>query len=194
MERLTASVPIDVAHFTDPGCPWAWSASPAHAVLRWRYGDALRWRPVMIGLTERAEQYVARGYTPAGQALGYMRFRRYGMPFAAAPRRRIGATGRACRAVVATRLLDPPRRKVEVAGRQPMPAVDVDDLFDLEGTLGMMERNIGGVTLSLVRQGEKQTKVKLRFDKVYYPSQVQEFYRMVWAAVDKQIFLDQALD
>ena len=66
--------------------------------------------------------------------------------------------------------------------------------FDLEGTLGMMERNIGGVTLSLVRQGEKQTKVKLRFDKVYYPSQVQEFYRMVWAAVDKQIFLDQALD
>ena len=92
------------------------------------------------------------------------------------------------------RLLDPPRRKVEVAGRQPIPVVDVDDLFDLEGTLGMMERNIGGVTLSLVRQGEKQTKVKLRFDKVYYPSQVQEFYRMVWAAVDKQIFLDQALD
>ena len=111
MERLTASVPIDVAHFTDPGCPWAWSASPAHAVLRWRYGDALRWRLVMIGLTERAEQYVARGYTPAGQALGYMRFRRYGMPFAAAPRRRIGATGRPCRAVVATRLLDPPREE-----------------------------------------------------------------------------------
>ena len=25
-----------------PGCPWAYSASPAHAVLRWRYGDQLQ--------------------------------------------------------------------------------------------------------------------------------------------------------
>jgi 2-hydroxychromene-2-carboxylate isomerase len=98
---------MEVTHFTDPGCPWAWSASPAHAVLRWRYGDALRWRLVMIGLTEEAEQYVARGYTPARQALGYLRFRRYGMPLSTQPRRRIAATGRMCRAVVATRLQFP---------------------------------------------------------------------------------------
>jgi 2-hydroxychromene-2-carboxylate isomerase len=100
---------VEIAHFTDPGCPWAWSASPAHTVLRWRYGDALRWRLVMIGLTESAEQYLARGYSPARQARGYQRFRRYGMPFSTQPRRRIAATGRACRAVVATRLLDAPR-------------------------------------------------------------------------------------
>jgi len=100
---------VEIAHFTDPGCPWAWSASPAHAALRWRYGDALRWRLVMIGLTESAEQYLARGYSPARQARGYQRFRRYGMPFSTQPRRRIAATGRACRAVVATRLLDAPR-------------------------------------------------------------------------------------
>ncbi|MEA2377045.1 MAG: hypothetical protein QOD13_952, partial [Thermoleophilaceae bacterium] len=30
---------IDVTHFTDPGCPWAYSAWPAHTTLRWRYGD-----------------------------------------------------------------------------------------------------------------------------------------------------------
>ena len=100
---------MEVTHFTDPGCPWAWSASPAHAVLRWRYGDALRWRLVMIGLTEQAEQYVARGYTPARQALGYLRFRRYGMPLSTQPRQRIAATGRMCRAVVATRLRFPDR-------------------------------------------------------------------------------------
>jgi 2-hydroxychromene-2-carboxylate isomerase len=100
---------VEIAHFTDPGCPWAWSASPAHTVLRWRYGDALRWRLVMIGLTESAEQYLARGYSPARQARGSQRFRRYGMPFSTQPRRRIAATGRACRAVVATRLLDAPR-------------------------------------------------------------------------------------
>ena len=100
---------IEVTHHSDPGCPWAWSASPALAVLRWRYGDQLRWRHVMIGLTERAEQYLERGYTPERQALGYQRFRRYGMPLSTQPRRRIAATSRACRAVVATRLLDAPR-------------------------------------------------------------------------------------
>src|SRR5947207_13065863 len=100
---------IEVAHYTDPGCPWAWSASPAHAVLRWRYGNALRWRLVMIGLTESAEQYLARGYSPVRQAQGYQRFRRYGMPFSTQPRARIAATGRMCRAIVATRLLDPER-------------------------------------------------------------------------------------
>src|SRR3954447_26270463 len=100
---------IEVVHHTDPGCPWAWSASPAHAVLRWRYGNALRWRLVMIGLTESAEQYLARGSSPVRQAQGYQRFRRYGMPFSTQPRARIAATGRMCRAVVATRLLDPER-------------------------------------------------------------------------------------
>jgi len=36
----------------------------------WRYGDGLRWRLVLIGLTEDASQYVARGYTPLRGALG----------------------------------------------------------------------------------------------------------------------------
>jgi 2-hydroxychromene-2-carboxylate isomerase len=98
---------IDVVHFTDPGCPWAYSASPALAVLRWRYGDQLRWRLVTIGLTEEADQYVRRGYTPAGSARGYLRFRRRGMPFATQPRHRVSATALACRAIVAARLQDP---------------------------------------------------------------------------------------
>jgi protein-disulfide isomerase-like protein with CxxC motif len=98
---------VAVTHFSDPGCPWAYSASPAHAVLRWRYGDQLQWRLVTIGLTEQAEQYVRRGYTPAGSARGYLSFRRRGMPFATEPRPRVAATGRACRAIVATRLFAP---------------------------------------------------------------------------------------
>ena len=98
---------IAVTHFSDPGCPWAYSASPAHAVLRWRYRDQLQWRLVVIGLTEQADQYVRRGYTPAGSARGYLRFRRRGMPFATQPRERVSATGLACRAIVATRLHAP---------------------------------------------------------------------------------------
>ncbi|MGA9313396.1 MAG: DsbA family protein [Solirubrobacteraceae bacterium] len=100
---------IEVTHFTDPCCPWAYSVSPALAVLRWRYGKQLNWRLVTIGLTESAEQYTSRGYTPTRAALGYMRYRRFGMPFATAPRARIAGTARACRAIVASRLLDPER-------------------------------------------------------------------------------------
>ena len=98
---------VAVTHFSDPGCPWAYSASPAHAVLRWRYREQLQWRLVVIGLTEQADQYLRRGYTPAKSARGYLRFRHRGMPFATQPRERISATGLACRAIVATRLHAP---------------------------------------------------------------------------------------
>jgi hypothetical protein len=62
---------------------------------------------VLIGLTESSEQYVQRGYTPLRGALGQLSFRRYGMPFAPAPKPRVSATARACRAVVAARLANP---------------------------------------------------------------------------------------
>jgi protein-disulfide isomerase-like protein with CxxC motif len=100
---------IDVTHYSDPGCPWAWSASPAFAVLRWRYGDQLAWRLVMIGLTEEGAVYARRGYTVESQARGYRRFRRRGMPFATAPRERLHGTWPMCRVVVAARLLAPDR-------------------------------------------------------------------------------------
>jgi 2-hydroxychromene-2-carboxylate isomerase len=98
---------IDVTHFTDPGCPWAYSAMPAHTTLRWRYGAQLRWTLVMIGLTEEAAQYAARGYTPTRSALGHGRFRRFGMPFQITPKPRLSATSPGCRAIVATRLTTP---------------------------------------------------------------------------------------
>jgi 2-hydroxychromene-2-carboxylate isomerase len=93
--------------YNDPACPWAYSERPALRVLEWRYGRQLDWRLVVIGLTESAAQYEARGYTPVRGALGQLSFRRYGMPFSPAPKARISATARACRAVVATRLSSP---------------------------------------------------------------------------------------
>jgi 2-hydroxychromene-2-carboxylate isomerase len=93
--------------YSDSGCPWAYSANPALRVLEWRYRDQLAWRLVVIGLTEDASQYEARGYTPERAALGQLRFRRFGMPFSPDPKARICATARACRAVVAARILDP---------------------------------------------------------------------------------------
>jgi 2-hydroxychromene-2-carboxylate isomerase len=99
---------ITATLYSDPACPWGYSASPALHVLDWRYRDQLDWRLVVIGLTEEASQYARRGYTPVMMALGHLRtFRRYGMPFAVAPKPRISATARGCRAVVAARLADP---------------------------------------------------------------------------------------
>jgi protein-disulfide isomerase-like protein with CxxC motif len=98
---------LSVTHFSDPACPWAWSASPHLAVLMWRYGDQLGWRHVMIGLTEQASEYAARGYTGDRMALGYRSFRNRGMPFATAPREGVHGTGPMCRVVVAARLRTP---------------------------------------------------------------------------------------
>src|ERR1700685_4140851 len=95
---------ISATLYNDPACPWAYSESPALRVIEWRYGDQLQWRLVVIGLTEDASQYAARGYTPLRGALGQLSCRRYGMPFAPAPKPRLSATARACRAVAAARL------------------------------------------------------------------------------------------
>jgi 2-hydroxychromene-2-carboxylate isomerase len=100
-------VTLAATHYSDPGCPWAYSANPALSVLRWRYGAGIEWRLVTIGLTEHGSQYEKRGYTPVKSARGYRSFRRFGMPFSTQPRRRIPGTSRACRAIVATRLHQP---------------------------------------------------------------------------------------
>jgi len=98
---------ISATLYSDPACPWAYSESPALRVIEWRYGDQLDWNLVLIGLTENADQYVSRGFTPLRGALGQLYFRRYGMPFSPAPKARLSATARACRAVVAARLANP---------------------------------------------------------------------------------------
>src|ERR1700710_855717 len=102
------SSPISLTHFSDPHFPWAYSASPAHAVVRWRFGAQLDWRLVLIGLSEGPERYVKSGYTPTRSAQGYRTFgRRFGMPFGGQPRERVTGTGTSCRLVVAARLLAP---------------------------------------------------------------------------------------
>src|SRR5271167_2517473 len=123
---------IAVTHFTDPGCPWAYSSSPAMAVLRWRYREQLDWRLVTIGLAEDPARYVQLGYTPTRMTLGNLSFRRFGMPLLFEPRSRIAATARACRAIVATRLLDSARehevlRALQLAWFTSTLVLDQDD-------------------------------------------------------------------
>jgi hypothetical protein len=58
---------------------------------------------------------------------------------------------------------------------------------------GMMQQGTT-LTISLVKQSESQTKVKLRFNGVYYPRKLEEYYKAVWPKLDKQIFLDKETD
>lgn len=103
---------ITVTHYTDPGCPFAYSASPALTVLQWRYREQLDWQLVAIGLSEDPKRYVEAGYTPTRMTIGNQsRFRPYGMPLLMAPRERIAGTSRACRAIVAARRLHPGREE-----------------------------------------------------------------------------------
>ncbi len=57
-----------------------------------------------------------------------------------------------------------------------------------------VENSSSSMTISLVKQSAKQTKVKLRFAGVYYPPIVEELYKVVWPSLDKQIFIDKGTD
>src|SRR3954468_2007712 len=135
---------VSVTHFSDPGCPWAWSASPALAALQWRYGDQLDWRLVLIGLPERGEQYVQRGYTRIKGALGYVRFRRFGMPFGPHVKEHVAGTSRGCRAVVAARLQAPERERAVFRALQFMQFT-TPGMLDVDADLREALRDVPAV-------------------------------------------------
>ena len=93
---------IKATLFSDPGCPWGYSADRCEMALRWRFGDQLEWELVMIGLAEDPSQYTDRGYTPEMMAGFLPQFSQaFGMPFSYEPKDHVAATSPACRAVVA---------------------------------------------------------------------------------------------
>jgi predicted DsbA family dithiol-disulfide isomerase len=101
-DPAVATVRID--EYTDPGCPWAWSAEPFRQRIRWLYGDAIEWRLHMVGLSESPEEYLEKGFTPEKMAASFADISRdHGMPIATHERPRMAATLPACRAVVAVR-------------------------------------------------------------------------------------------
>jgi hypothetical protein len=110
---------IQITDFTDPVCPFAWSAEPSRLRIEWLYGDQIELRPRMVGLSESAEAMAARGLTPELLARGAaMLAAAHHMPIDTAPRPRLGASipglprgGRRA-----------PERAGEGAGDAPRPA------------------------------------------------------------------------
>lgn len=72
-------------------------------------------------------------------------------------------------------------------------AADPGPFFDPETTSAIMEQATQ-MTVTVGPHGEGKTKVKVRFSKIYYPPELQECYSLFWQSVDKQGFLDRALD
>jgi len=99
---------LEATLYSDAACPWAYSASPALHVLRWRFRDGISWRLVVIGLRDEVGEAAAAAFDPVASLASRRTFRElYGMPFGLVPKPRLAATGRGCRAVVAARLVDP---------------------------------------------------------------------------------------
>lgn len=96
---------LRIVEYTDPGCPFGFSAEPARHRLIWLYGDEIEWDVRMVGLAESGEEYVHRGVTVDAQSETFVQMAdAHGMPIDPRRRERMAATWPACRAVVAARL------------------------------------------------------------------------------------------
>jgi predicted DsbA family dithiol-disulfide isomerase len=96
---------VVITEYTDPGCPWAYSAEPFRRRIMWLYGDSIRWRRRMVVLAEDPQEYLDKGFTPETLSKGFAKIARdHGMPIDTSLRPRMAATVPACRAVVAARL------------------------------------------------------------------------------------------
>jgi 2-hydroxychromene-2-carboxylate isomerase len=104
---------VCITEYTDPGCPWAYSAEPFRRRLAWLYGDAIEWRLCLVGLAGTPEEYAEKGFTPEKQSAGFQAISRdHRMPIDTRVRERMAATIPACRAVVAARLHAPGATRV----------------------------------------------------------------------------------
>lgn len=64
-------------------------------------------------------------------------------------------------------------------------------MTDSSEMMAKYDKTQRGLTFQLVKMDKSQTKVKLRFADVYYPGELETYYKLVWQVVEKQIFIDQ---
>ena len=133
---------LTIREFTDPACPFAFSAEPARLKLRWLYGDQIEWQLRMVVLSESPHDYEAKGFTPERQAEALESIqRRYGMPIDPRVRPRMIATVHACRAVVAARLHAPEHERALL--RRLRIRAMAGDLIDEPAVIALCAREAG---------------------------------------------------
>jgi predicted DsbA family dithiol-disulfide isomerase len=125
---------VSVVEFTDPACPFAYSAEPARLKLAWRFGDQLLHTTRMVGLARDAAAQEAKGFDAERNAAILRNFDRFGMPLSTAERRDPAGSWDACRLVVAAREQDPAAagrllRALRVAGLAEARPIDHPDVL-----------------------------------------------------------------
>jgi predicted DsbA family dithiol-disulfide isomerase len=99
---------MQLVHYTDAACPFAYSAEPQRLRLLWHYGDQLQWTTRLVVLSTSPDELAARGLTTELLAKTMDRMQReHGMPFDTSERDRLAAALPACRAVAATQVHAP---------------------------------------------------------------------------------------
>jgi len=139
---MTGMPDVVITEFTDPTCPWAYSAEPVRRRLDWLYGDRLQWRTCMVGLAASIEESEARGLTVEATAEHLREIaERQRMPIDTRPRPRLVASLPACRAVVAARLHQPADERHLL--RRLRVRCFSGELIDAEETIAAAARDAG---------------------------------------------------
>ena len=157
---------LTIREFTDPACPFAFSAEPARLRLNWLFGDQIEWQPRMVVLSESPDDYVAKGFTPEKQMEALATIGgKYGMPIDSSRRPRMAATVHACRAVVAARLHGEPGQDRALLRRLRIRAM-AGDLIDEPGVIARCAREAGIEPMMVFRAAadDPAVEVALRED------------------------------
>ncbi len=155
---------VSVVEFTDPACPFAYSAEPVRWKLAWRFGDGLDHTVRMVGLARDAAAQEAKGFDAERNAAVLRHFDRYGMPLSTAERRAPAGSWDACRLVVAARRVDEAAavrvlRALRVAGlAEARPIDDPDVLADVCEVAGLAPQEL------LARARDASTEQAFRHD------------------------------
>ncbi len=135
---------MQVIHYTDPGCPFAFSSEPNRLLLEWHYGDQLEWKTVLIVLSSTPEQLEAKGATAAKMAGLYAKLHReHGMPFSVVERERLHVTRPACLAIAATQVHQPDAADALLRRLRVRTMGHGDQLLDLPSTIDGAARDVG---------------------------------------------------
>ena len=140
MSDAAGGAPVLIRHYTDPSCPYAFSAERQRLRLLWLYDAQIDWELHMVVLMEErpGDAFPPERLSSTRRDIQL----RYGMPIDWQPVE-AGASLPACRAIVATRLHAPDRepaflRRLRVLN---FSAFDIDDpaVIERAGTEALIE-------------------------------------------------------
>ena len=95
---------VRITEFTDPICPWAYSAEPFRHRISWLYEERIEWEPRMVVLAATRDEQAAK-FTPDELAESLHRIAaEHLMPIDTRPKPYLPPSREACRLVVAARV------------------------------------------------------------------------------------------